>query len=235
MLVGLFMAMAPNDPTNHGLTFKAAKVICKSMGADIAPLFVYVMVSFALILESNRDGTDALIKEGFANGVREILRLFLDLCEPKESDLESESFDVADSVSDFPDELDASPQGNFVVADVVSTFSAAIFPSEMCAAFFTFSLRRFYRALRCKIASLASGECGNLKQVQTANQLLQNKENLLHQVVVAGSASIQQSRIPFSLDGNGNSGSNQPHNGALSLGRAPLSGCQGPLLLAALA
>jgi hypothetical protein len=102
MLVGLFIDIAPNDPTSHGLTFKAENVVCGSIDANIAPFFVVVLASLIWILEFNREGTEVLVKEGSSSDDREILRLFLEFCESKESASESESewFDAADSESE---------------------------------------------------------------------------------------------------------------------------------------
>lgn len=127
------MAMAPKDPTSHGLTFKAANVVVECSGANIAPLLVCLMVPLSWTFDFIRDGTEVVGSRGASTSTGETFLRFREAWLSRESESESESEDAledceGDSEPEF--KSDASSDRGLIGSDRARAFGAAIICSQ---------------------------------------------------------------------------------------------------------
>jgi hypothetical protein len=133
MPVGLFMAMAPKDPTNHGLTSRAEKVVVESKGANIAPLLACLLIPFSWVLDFIRDGTEVVGTRGASISAGKIFLRFREAWLSRESESEDPSEDPWEdrdeaswSESEFTFEPDASSDMCLIGTNLARAFCAAI-------------------------------------------------------------------------------------------------------------
>lgn len=131
MPVGLFMAIAPNDCTSHGLTFKAENVKVESTGANIAPLFACLIVPFSWTFDFIRDGTDVVGTRGASISTGKIFLRFREAWLSRESESEPEdSLSECDDDSESEFDSDASSDTGLIGGDLARAYSAAIVCSQ---------------------------------------------------------------------------------------------------------
>lgn len=126
MPVGLFMAMAPKDPTSHGFTFRAEKLIVESSGANIAPLLVCLSFPLSWTLDFIRDGTDVVGIRGASTSTGEIFLRFREAGLSRESESEDSLSEGSESESDEEFESDASSSGCLIGTDLARAFGVPI-------------------------------------------------------------------------------------------------------------
>ena len=113
MPVGLLIAMAPREPTSHGFTSRAEKVVWGLMGARILPLLEGPAVGLVRVAgwpRAIREGTASLGTNGSSSSGGDNLLLLREACESRESGSDAEgSLPASDEEaceSETPGELD---------------------------------------------------------------------------------------------------------------------------------
>jgi hypothetical protein len=112
MPVGLLIAMAPREPTSHGFTSRAEKVVWGSMGARILPLLEGPAVGLIRVAgwpRAIREGTASLGTNGSSSSRGDNFLLLREACESRESGSDAEgSLPASDEAcdSETPGELD---------------------------------------------------------------------------------------------------------------------------------
>ena len=125
MPVGLLIAMARREPTSHGLTSRAAKVVCGSVGARTFPWFVELAVVLVRVVgwpRAVREGTTSLGTRGSPSSMGETFLLFRAPCESRDSGSDAErSLSASDQLecdSETPGELGPEwPDSRLIVRD----------------------------------------------------------------------------------------------------------------------
>ena len=127
------MAIAPKDPTSHGLTFKAANVVVESSGTNIVPLLFCLMVTLSWIFDFIRDGTEVVGTRGASTSTGEIFLRFREAWLSRESESESELEDLLEDCegdSEFEFESEASSDKGLIGSGLARAFGVAIICSQ---------------------------------------------------------------------------------------------------------
>lgn len=134
MPVGLLIAMAPKEPTSHGLTPRAAKLVWGSVGASTAPLLLCAVLLASLgwvfcCTREARDGTESFGTKGSSSSssIGDILLRFREARESRESESEPEASPVNSASEDEgSDESEASSEGCLGGRGLAWVFCAAM-------------------------------------------------------------------------------------------------------------